>query len=281
MVTRRAGGAASGVRFSPPRHMKLISLNTWGGKIYQPLISFIQQHAKDTDIFCFQEILDTTSDIKQHRDLRANLLNELTKILTRFQFFYSIEISGFDFTPDPVNFYLTMGKTIFIKKNILVNSTDDILLYGDRKEESLKQDFSNLAVTLQSIEFIIKGKKFAVANIHGTAFPGSKLDTALRLEHSNKIKKFLDSKKGAKIMVGDFNLLPETQSIKIFESNMRNLIKEFNIQRTRSKLSSFYGKEDFQKFADYTFVSGDIQVKSFEVPKVEISDHLPMVLEFS
>ncbi len=261
--------------------MKLISLNTWGGKIYQPLISFIQQHAKDTDIFCFQEILNTTSDIKQHRDIRVNLLDELTKILPTYQFFYSTEIIGFDFTPDPVNFYLTMGKTIFIKKSILVNYTDDILLYGDRSEKSLKQDFSNLAVTLQSIDFTIKDNKFTVVNIHGTPFPGSKLDTALRLEHSNKIEEFLNSKPGAKIMVGDFNLLPGTKSIKILEGEMRNLIKEFSIQRTRSKLSPFYGREDFQKFADYTFVSNDVQVKSFEVPKVEISDHLPMILEFS
>ncbi|MDO8577115.1 MAG: hypothetical protein Q7R82_02105 [Candidatus Daviesbacteria bacterium] len=261
--------------------MKLISLNTWGGKIYQPLVAFIQQHSKDTDIFCFQEVFNTKSNIKQYKDIRANLLDELTKILPAFQCFSSIEISGFDFTPDPVDFHLTMGKTIFIKKNILVNSTDDILLYGDRLEKSLKKDFSNLAVTLQSIDFTIQGKKFTIVNIHGTAFPGTKLDTKLRLEHSSKIKKFLDSKEDAKILVGDFNLLPETQSIKIFEGNMRNLIKEFNIQRTRSKLSPFYGRTDFQKFADFIFVSNKVKVESFEVPKLEISDHLPMILEFS
>ncbi|MDP3948140.1 MAG: hypothetical protein Q8P87_00335 [bacterium] len=261
--------------------MKLISLNTWGGKIYQPLINFIRQHSKDTAIFCFQEVLNTTSNVKEYRDIRANLLDELTKILSTFQSFYSIEIIGFDFTPDPVNFYLTMGKTIFIKKNVLVNSTDDILLFGDKSEKSLKKDFSNLAVTLQSIEFNIQGKKFTVVNIHGTAFPGTKLDTTLRLEHSSKIRRFLDSKKGAKILVGDFNLLPKTRSIKIIEAEMRNLIKEFNIQRTRSKLSPFYGRTEFQKFADYTFVSSGIKVKSFEVPKVEISDHLPMILKFS
>ena len=61
---------------------------------------------------------------------------------------------------------------------------------------------------------------------------------------------------------------------------MRNLIIEKNIPRTRSKLSPFWGKSDFQKFADYTFVSKNIVVKDFSVPDVEISDHLPMILEF-
>lgn len=261
--------------------MKLISLNTWGGKIYQPLINFIKQHSEDTDIFCFQEVYNTTSGMKAHKEILANLLDEIKKILPVFQFFYSTETSGFDPTPKTVNFHLTAGKTIFIKNHIRVNASEDILLYGNREEKFLKNDFSNLAVTLQSIEFNIRGKDFTVANIHGPAFPGNKLDTNLRLEHSSKIKKFLDSKKGVKIVVGDFNLLPETQSIKLLEQNMRNLIKEFNIQRTRSKLSPFYGQTDFQKFADYTFVSKDVRVKSFEVPKLEISDHLPMILEFS
>jgi len=33
--------------------MKLISLNTWEGQIYEPLKNFIKYHAKDVDIFCF------------------------------------------------------------------------------------------------------------------------------------------------------------------------------------------------------------------------------------
>ncbi len=261
--------------------MKLISLNTWGGKIYQPLMNFIKQHSKDTDIFCLQEIYNTKTNVKEYMEIRANLLNELKKLLSDFQVFYSIEAHGFNPTSEPVNFHLTFGKTIFIKNHFKINHPEDILLYGNRKEKSLKKDFSNLAVSLQSIEFTIHEKKFTIVNIHGTPFPGNKLDTKLRLEHSTKIKEFLDFKKGAKILVGDFNLLPKTKSIKLLEGEMHNLIKEFNIQRTRSKLSPFYGRVDFQKFADYTFVSKEIQVKSFEVPRVEISDHLPMILQFS
>lgn len=261
--------------------MKLISLNTWGGKIYEPLMHFIKIHSADTDIFCFQEIYDSKSDIKQYKDIRTNLLSELIETLLNFRFFYSIEISGFDTSPEPVNFHLTMGKAMFIKNNIQVNSTNDILLFGDRSEKLLKGDFSNLAVTLQSIDFIIQGKRFTVVNIHGTAFPGTKLDTKLRLEHSQRLREFLNSKQGAKIVVGDFNLLPNTQSVKILEDDLRNLIKEFVIEKTRSHLSPYAGRPDFQKFADYTFVSDDVSVENFTVPDTDISDHLPMILEFS
>lgn len=260
--------------------MKLISLNTWGGRVYLPLMDFIRKHAQDTDIFCFQEIYATHSDIKQYKNIRANLLHELAKTLPDFTQFYSKEISGFDSNPEPVDFDLTVGKAIFVGKNINVKSSGDLLIYGNRPERELKTDFSNLPITLQYIDFVVNNNSYTVCNIHGTSFPGSKLDTKIRIAQSIKINEFLKTKQRLKIVTGDFNLLPETQSINILQQNLRNLIKEFNIKRTRSNLSPYFGKEDFQKFADYIFVSKDIMVKNFQVPEVGISDHLPMILEF-
>lgn len=262
-------------------YMRLISLNTWGGKVYEPLIKFIQKNSADTDIFCFQEIYDNNSGVKQYKDIiRANLLDELKTILNNFQVFYSIELAGFDDNPESVDFDLTVGKAIFVKGDIKINNYGDILLYGDRSEKNLKKDFSNLPVVLQYVQLTLNNKQFIICNIHGISFPSSKLDTKLRLNHSKRIVDFLKDKDGIKILTGDFNLLPQTNSIKLLEGNLRNLIKEFNIGRTRSNLSPYYKKPDFQKFADYTFVSKDVKVKKFEAPNVEISDHLPMILEF-
>ena len=63
----------------------------------------------------------------------------------------------------------------------------------------------------------------------------------------------------------------------ILEQEFKNLIKEYKVPTTRSK---FYDRPN-DKYADYTFVSSDVEVKSFEVPDLEVSDHLPMILEFS
>lgn len=90
--------------------MKLISLNTWGGKVHEPLMDFVCKHAEDTDIFCFQEIYKTASNFTNYHDIRANLLYELTKMLPNFQSFYSTEINGYDSCPDFVNFDLAVGK---------------------------------------------------------------------------------------------------------------------------------------------------------------------------
>ena len=76
-------------------------------------------------------------------------------------------------------------------------------------------------------------------------------------------------------MCGDFNLLPDTESIKILESSgLRSLIKEYNITSTRT---SFYTKP--AKYADYILVTPGIEVKDFKVLTDEVSDHSPLFLE--
>lgn len=272
--------------------MKLISLNTWGGKIFEPLIDFIsgacnnsvviKNEAKDTDIFCFQEIYDTKSDIKQYNnEIRANLLMELTSILPDFQYFYFPVLFDFDDSANRVNFDLAFGLAIFLKKNIEVTSNKNYFIYKDKSFSFLKKDFSNIATPMQVISFYLSGKLFTIFNFHGTPSPAAKRDTKKRLLQSEKVKSIIDKSRGAKILVGDFNLSLNTKSIKMFEKDMKNLIREFNIKRTRSALSPFWGKWNFQKYADYTFVSSDVLVKNFQVPKIRASDHLPMILEFS
>lgn len=262
--------------------MKLISLNTWGGKYFGALIDFIKQHAKDTDIFCLQEIYHTESDVKQYKNLlRANLLREIKKILKDYQVFFFSVMEGYDDQAEPVEFDLLHGPAIFTKNSISINSHQDYFIFKQDPQKPIEEDFSNLPTPLQYINFYINEKEFSVFNYHGTPFPADKLDAINRLEQAKKVKGIMDSKTGSKIIVGDFNLLPETESLKIIGAGMRNLIEEFNIERTRSNLSPFFGKADFQKFADYAFVSSDVKVIDFQVPDVKVSDHLPMILGFS
>lgn len=77
------------------------------------------------------------------------------------------------------------------------------------------------------------------------------------------------------IIVGDFNLLPDTQSIKMINEKMRNLIEEYNIKSTRP--------DELNKgnqVCDYIFVNDKIKVNNFKTINSNISDHLPLLLEF-
>lgn len=177
-----------------------------------------------------------------------------------------------------VDFKVTEGQAVFIKKTLLPAKAGTFYIYGSAKTK-ISTDFKNEPRNAQWVSFKAGGKKLMVLNVHGMWYPGEKLDTPDRLRQSLIIRKFLHKRAGLKIVCGDFNLMPGTKSLKMLEGELRNLIKTFKIKSTRNRLS--WQKHSYiQHFADYIFVSPKIKVKNFQVPYNEISDHLPMIAEF-
>ena len=70
--------------------MKIISLNTCGGKVFDPLMEFVETNASDTDVFCFQEVLHTSEGSFISNGARANLFNEFKNALESFQAFFAV-----------------------------------------------------------------------------------------------------------------------------------------------------------------------------------------------
>lgn len=260
--------------------VKLISLNTWGGKLFDPLIQFISTQSHDTDIFCFQEVFTTKTDKRTHKDTRANLLQDLKDTLRDYKMIFNIRIDGIDMDEEKVDFDLCWGNAIFYKSSFQVVNTFNVdVLTGDKPK---KIEEANMAQSIRvvSIELQLNGKNILVSTMHGLTYPGDKLDTPNRLEQSKKTLDFLNQHNGEKILCGDFNLLPDTQSIKMIEKILTNLISKFNIQDTRGSLSPYFNQPDRQRFADFTFISSGVKVSNFQVPDAKVSDHLPMILTF-
>ncbi len=199
-------------------------------------------------------------------EVSPQLLNKLSKVLTGFNFVYETEgILSKD--------GLTYGETIFVKEGIKIIKSGKKVLF-----RQVKNDIG----IYQYMTIKINDRIVNVGNIHGKARPGHKLDTPIRINQSKKIIEMYQDDKNPTIIGGDFNLLPDTKSIKMFEdAGYRNLIKQFGIKDTRGILNhNQFIKEEIQYFADYIFVKNGIKVKNFEVPKLEISDHLPLILDF-
>lgn len=266
--------------------MKLISLNTYGGYFFEPLMDFIRLHSKNTDIFCFQELLDTPDNIKHTTKFRANFFSEISRALPEHTGIFAPVQHGFTpggDTKDNVDFGLGM----FIKNKFNTQNIGDLFIVGNENSYTIGETQS-LPFKMQHAQLLIENQLLTICNTHGTAWPINKLDSDERLEQSKKIIDFLNSQSGEKIITGDFNLFPETKSIKMFEeSNFHNLIKDYNIKSTRGTLVKQLHPEyadtpaGFQEFADYTFVSSGIKPNNYFVPDLPISDHLPLILEFS
>lgn len=253
--------------------MKLISLNVWGGKILNPLLNFIDEEAKTTDIFCFQEVLDSSAPWNGGEQDAYHLFEILKKHLLEFNSYFSPSQKGFDglrIDDERVSF----GLAIFIRKNIKIESFDSIFIY--REQNSMVGD--DQKTSPRNAQFIIfldrGGKKITIANVHGIS-DWPKIDTPARTKQSEIINEYLGRQKTEEIICGDFNLLSNTASVAILEMGRRNLIREFNIENTRT--ANALSKH----VSDYVLVSRGIIVGSFSVSDAVVSDHSPLVLIIS
>ena len=234
--------------------MRIIFLNCWYAKAGEAFFDFVKENSLNTDIFCFTEIY-------------PGLFSKLKKMLPNFEGFY--EKSMLDRT-----MHYIYGQAVFSKEKFDMQNLGRINLF--------KNVYNDMGYA-SPFKLKVCSKILYIVNVHGKARPVHKLDTPVRLRQSKLILDFLKNKTGLKIVGGDFNLLSETRSVGMFEkAGYRNLIKEFGIKNTRNRLIwNFLKKgEEKQYFADYVFISEDVKVNSFEVPDCEISDHLPMVLDF-
>lgn len=265
--------------------MKLISLNTYGGRFFEPILKFIKQNSADTDIFCFQELLHTETDISNIDQFRANFFSEICRTLPEFQAIF-VPVQPGAYPGGDTAQEIIFGLGIFIKNKFNIQNNGDFFTVGN-KDAYIKATPHTLPFKTQHLQLTIGGKLLTICNVHGTAWPINKLDSEERLKQSQKIIDFANSQSGEKIITGDFNLFPNTKSIEMFEERgFHNLVKDFHITSTRGtlvkQLHPEYGHTDqgFQEFADYTFVSSGIKVKNYTVPDLPISDHLPLMLEF-
>lgn len=229
--------------------MKIIFLNTWHGQLRDELRTYIQRNLHDTAVFCLQETHGDplpyddlfTDEYVQHRAARADEAHS----------------ARYD-------------NTIYVRKDIPVTETGGIFL----------DETNGLNVGMAVfISLKINDKDLTICNVHGAPHPGDKLDSTERLVQSQTIIDTFAGKESV-IIGGDFNLLPDTRSVQIFNENgYQDLIADFDIPTTRNRLSHERYPNNIQHYADYAFVSSDIKVVDFVVPTEIVSDHQPLELQ--
>lgn len=232
-------------------------------------MEFVREVQKDTDIFCFQELFFGNKPGKDVGGARANIAKELENLLPEFSIYTQLAPEGSLFlwekTLSPI------GQAIFFKKKLSVIDKGGFYTHSP---------VVNHSGMFQYVKIKSGANQFVIGNLHGLWSSDGKRDIPSRIKQSEMIMNFYDNQTGKKIICGDFNLQPETESIAIFNKDLKNLIKDFGITSTRN---SFYkDAEKYKDFvADYVFVSQDVRVINFKVINNSISDHLPVVVEFS
>lgn len=256
--------------------MRVISLNVWGGQLYDKLEAFVKSNAQITDVFCFQEMFDgkPVSPRMTHAaevafpNVCYDVTNRISRILPDYERVISDE-------------YTTLGLrlTTFYKNTLDVEKAGNVPI-----TPALTIHYNGVVFKQKSVLQYIVLKDGVIASSHGVfleiaanAPPGiGSNDQPQRIEQSKKYNKVLSRFNGWKVFAGDLNLNMTTQSIKIIEKPMRNLVKESGARTTRNA----YASPKVAPYADYMFVTPDVKVSSFEVMPDVVSDHQPLMISF-
>lgn len=252
-------------------NIKIISLNLYeGGLLFDNISDFLI--TEQPDIVAFQEV-NNGSDPELPINLRS--IEELVKVLPQYQHFFAPEIL-LRYPEGKID----IGNAIFSKYPI--TETQTIFLnvpYGEYDVVPIGGDFSMHPKNMQCCRVHINKQTLLVCNLHGIwGLDG--IDNNDRLKMSELIVKQVRGKEKV-ILTGDFNLKPNTQTIANIEKHLTNVFKDelkttFNLNR--KDLERFPGYAS--AVVDMIFTSQDIVVTKHTCPQVDVSDHLPLIIEF-
>lgn len=257
--------------------MKLICLNL-AIKINntQEVIDFLLK--QNPDIICLQEVgFAHEESVFETFNTRKKIDHTLLEKYP-YSYFSPLWLAN-GFTKVKFGGFLEQGNYILSKFEIKQSSTD---FYHKKYERVLDWKTVNFrtedhARALQTVELICNDKTLRIMNIHGIWTP-DKMGDERTITQSKFILEKIAEKDVPIILVGDFNLLPESKSMKIIDKEMRNVIDENDVKSTRPEFDDDLDKGE--QVVDYIFVNDKIICKKFEVINTNISDHLPLILEF-
>lgn len=232
--------------------------------MHDEFMQFLRNH-QDVDIFCFQEVYNNA----EGKDTlwlsnNFNCLEDIKKVLVDHVPHYHPHLGDW------------WGLAMFIRKGIEINEVGEVTVHKDKGYDFEKEKRGYTSKNVQYVTTVFNGMPLSILNIHGLWNGQGKADSEERIIQSQRIIDFAKKIPHDFIFCGDFNLLPETKSLKMIEEelNLQNLIKDFGITSTRT---SFYEKPD--KFADYVFATKGVKVLNFKVLPEEVSDHVALEVE--
>jgi endonuclease/exonuclease/phosphatase family metal-dependent hydrolase len=263
--------------------MKLLCLNValfeTNNKLLLPFIR--DQYA---DFVCFQEISRALEALVFEDYVSKNVIDRATQDLQYFFFgpnsvmgdfeqkdfhgkeLYTCEFGGLmefgNYTK--AKYKMVKAQNVFIQNHFT---------YAADKSNWPDEDYRAVLVS----DHIVNGKKLRILNYHGV-WTRNKLGNKKSLAANKIISDLALQAEGEVIICGDFNLFPDTPSMKLFEKNFISLVDTYNIKTTRPATNELHGSK--RNVVDYIWVSKGIQVNTFEVINTDVSDHLPLILDF-
>jgi endonuclease/exonuclease/phosphatase family metal-dependent hydrolase len=241
--------------------MKLIQANIWGGKLLPSILRLLQE--QQPDFIHMQEVFSTPSG----ETMWFNVLEEIQAQETAHTFFSPLWDHLFG---KHRNYW---GNAIISK--LPFKSTYDEFTHLDyRKDFEFDDHDYNIRKFQHAVIDLSPGKHINLVNYHGYHISGTKTGNELTVQHCQRIADYIKALKGPVILSGDFNLAPDSASLKPLNNALINLCDKHAVETTRNSLAKS------MTTVDYIWVSKDIKVNHFEVLPNMVSDHAALLLDF-
>lgn len=265
--------------------MLLLSLNvalfeTNNNDLYKFLIQ------QQPDIVCLQEVANSSDPLVNQDYLSKKTVDQATKKLKYSFFSPTWQIRGFHQKNfhQKENFDFDFGGFVrsgnYIKSRFKFSKKASIFVGQNTKIKVLDWSIwpKNQSKAVQVVDIELPDlKKIRILNYHGI-WTKEKIGNEETLQACQKINQLAKEVNYPVIIVGDFNLFPDSESMKVFK-DFTSLVDTHNIQTTRPKSNELSHLK--RNVVDFILVSKGIKVNSFTVLDSDVSDHLPLILDFN
>lgn len=265
--------------------MRILSLNGWGGRLGEELVSYIKD--ADPDVLCLQEVTNTagaTAPWLIYRDggaelaQRANLFAEAASALPGHQAFFCPAARGPLYDGDRA-VPSEWGLATFVRRNLPVIGQVQDFVHGTFSADSFGEHPRSRNAHAVRLPDYATGKMTVVVHLHGLRDLDGKGDTPARDAQTARLIELIGRvhhQGDGLVVCGDFNVLPESRMLaSLRDIGLTELVTARGFTDTRT---SFYRKTP--RYADYMLVSGNVDVRHFAVvAEPEVSDHRALLLE--
>lgn len=263
--------------------MKIVSLNAWGGAMFEPLAEWLP--SSGADVLCFQEVTRAAAltgwtrfeDGERALPQRANLFNDIATLLPHHQGVFVASDAGPVSDKDGGRHLQDFGIAMFVHERVPIVGQHSAFVHGhfvEHKEWAIA-DRPRIGQAARIIDRETD-RALTIAHLHGLRDPAGKQDTPQRLAQAKRLAALIDTARHSKDLViacGDLNVLPESETFRILASiGLFDLVGHDDTRTTR------YIKP--VRHANYMLVSDPQAVRDFSAPATpEVSDHRMLILE--
>ncbi|MBO6719865.1 MAG: endonuclease/exonuclease/phosphatase family protein [Rhizobiaceae bacterium] len=265
--------------------MRILSLNAWGGKLYQPLIDYLAE--VDADVYCLQEVVRTpgypgSELIYRDGDLRlpqrTNLFDDICAALPEHDGRFFPAARGLLFNEAGDEFGSEFGLATFVRHSLSVIAEAMDFVHGAFSGDGWGAHPRPRNAHCIRLYDAGQGASITLAHMHGLREPAGKHDSPLRERQAERLHNLIARVWPGNerlVVCGDFNVLPDSTTFEILgQLGLADLVTGRGFTDTRT---SHYEKPG--RYADYMLVNDDVEVVAFDVvAKPEVSDHRALLL---